>query len=81
MQNGTRGLTTLSRCGAAINQASRHAAQCPGVISRSGGTSPRQRSTAIGQRAREFVLPRFGVDRYVSTVAELYDRLLAGRAA
>lgn len=38
-------------------------------------------ATAIGQQAREFVLPRFGVDNYVSTVVGLYDRLLAGRAA
>lgn len=39
------------------------------------------RAAAIARAAREFVLPRFGVDSYVSTVAGLYDRLLAERAA
>jgi glycosyltransferase involved in cell wall biosynthesis len=31
----------------------------------------------IGEDARASVLPRFGVDRYVDSVAALYDRLLA----
>src|SRR5437899_10756867 len=34
----------------ARGQARTHAARWPGLISRSSGTSPRQRSTAIGQR-------------------------------
>ncbi len=38
-------------------------------------------AAAIGQAARQFVLPRFGVDTYISVVAGLYDRLLVGRAA
>jgi len=38
----------------------------------------RHRLAACG---RAFVLPRFGVDRYVSSIAALYDRLLAERAA
>jgi glycosyltransferase involved in cell wall biosynthesis len=37
----------------------------------------RARATRIGHAAREFVLPRFGVDGYVSSIAGLYDRLLA----
>jgi glycosyltransferase involved in cell wall biosynthesis len=39
------------------------------------------RAASVGQAAREFVLPRFGVDTYVNSVAGLYDRLLADRAA
>jgi glycosyltransferase involved in cell wall biosynthesis len=34
------------------------------------------RASAVGAAARKFVLPRFGVDSYVSSVAGLYDRLL-----
>jgi glycosyltransferase involved in cell wall biosynthesis len=41
----------------------------------------RPRAANIGKAAREFVLPRFGVDGYVSTVVGLYDRLLRERAA
>lgn len=33
----------------------------------------------LGQAARTFVRPRFGVDRYVSAVTGLYDRLLAAK--
>jgi glycosyltransferase involved in cell wall biosynthesis len=35
------------------------------------------RAAAVGEAAREFVLPRFGVDSYISSVVGLYDRLLA----
>jgi len=35
------------------------------------------RASAVGEAARVFVLPRFGVDSYVSSIAGLYDRLLA----
>jgi glycosyltransferase involved in cell wall biosynthesis len=35
----------------------------------------------IGQCARADVLPRFGVERYVSAVTELYDHLVAGSLA
>jgi len=31
----------------------------------------------LGQSARAFVLPRFGVDGYVASITSLYDRLLA----
>jgi len=40
--------------------------------------APRQR---LGTAAREYVLPRFGVDRYVTSVVALYDRLLGTRSA
>lgn len=33
----------------------------------------------LGSAGREFVRPRFGVDRYVASVTSLYDRLLAAR--
>jgi glycosyltransferase involved in cell wall biosynthesis len=33
----------------------------------------------LGQNARAFVLPRFGVDGYVDSVVSLYDRLLAAK--
>ena len=33
--------------------------------------------TRLGDAAREFVVPRFGVDGYVTSVTALYDRLLA----
>ena len=33
----------------------------------------------IGQAARAFVRPRFGVDGYVSSITSLYDRLLAAK--
>lgn len=33
----------------------------------------------LGQAARAFVRPRFGVDGYVQSVTALYDRLMAGR--
>ena len=32
----------------------------------------------LGAAAREYVLPRFGVDRYVASVVSTYDRLTAG---
>jgi glycosyltransferase involved in cell wall biosynthesis len=35
----------------------------------------------MGDEARASVLPRFGVDRYVESVASLYDRLLAQESA
>jgi glycosyltransferase involved in cell wall biosynthesis len=35
----------------------------------------------LAQAGRESVLPRFGVDRYVSSVTQLYDQLLAQVAA
>lgn len=34
---------------------------------------------SLGQQARDFVLPRFGFDRYVDSIATLYDRLLAAK--
>ena len=33
----------------------------------------------LGEAARAFVLPRFGVDGYVASIAALYDRLLAAK--
>ena len=33
----------------------------------------------LGAAAREFVLPRFGVDGYVASITALYDRLLAAK--
>ena len=33
----------------------------------------------LGQAARAFVLPRFGVDGYVDSIVNLYDRLLAAK--
>jgi glycosyltransferase involved in cell wall biosynthesis len=38
--------------------------------------SPDERQS-LGAAAREYVLPRFGVDRYVASVISVYDRLLA----
>jgi hypothetical protein len=35
----------------------------------------------MGQAARAFVRPRFGVDGYVRSVTALYDRLLAAKGA
>lgn len=37
----------------------------------------RDAGAGIGQAAREFVLPRFGVDQYVRSVSALYNRFLA----
>lgn len=34
---------------------------------------------SLGRRARDFVLPRFGFDRYIESIAGLYDRLLAAK--
>ncbi len=34
---------------------------------------------SLGQRARAFVRPRFGVDRYVASTTQLYERLLAAK--
>jgi hypothetical protein len=31
---------------------------------------------SLGERARAFVLPRFGFDHYVESMTSLYDRLL-----
>ena len=39
------------------------------------------RAARVGRAAREFVLPRFGVDEYINSVSGLYDRLLRERAA
>jgi hypothetical protein len=33
----------------------------------------------LGDAARRFVRPRFGVDGYVSSVTALYDRLLSAK--
>jgi glycosyltransferase involved in cell wall biosynthesis len=38
-------------------------------------------SALMGQAARAYVTPRFGVDGYVASVTSLYDRLLAGRSS
>jgi len=35
----------------------------------------------LGEAARAFVRPRFGVDGYVRSVTTLYDRLLASQGA
>ena len=43
-----------------------------------GDASGRSR---MGEAAREFVRPRFGVDGYVRSVTALYDRLLAAKGA
>jgi glycosyltransferase involved in cell wall biosynthesis len=42
--------------------------------------SPEERER-LGSAARASVLPRFGADRYVASIADLYDRLLAREAA
>jgi glycosyltransferase involved in cell wall biosynthesis len=34
---------------------------------------------ALGEAAKAFVLPRFGIARYVASVTSLYDRLLTGK--
>jgi glycosyltransferase involved in cell wall biosynthesis len=34
---------------------------------------------ALGAAAREYVLPRFGVERYVASVVSVYERLIAAR--
>jgi glycosyltransferase involved in cell wall biosynthesis len=34
---------------------------------------------SLGRHAREFVLPRFGFDRYIDSITALYDRLLAAK--
>lgn len=34
---------------------------------------------SLGERARAFVLPRFGVEKYVDSITGLYDRLLAAK--
>ena len=36
----------------------------------------RARTASIAAAARDFVLPRFGVDGYVNSIVDLYDRLL-----
>ena len=41
----------------------------------------RARAAVIGEAARTSVLPRFGVDGYVSSIVSLYDRLLAEHAS
>jgi glycosyltransferase involved in cell wall biosynthesis len=41
----------------------------------------RARTSKIAQAARDFVLPRFGVDAYIDSVVSLYDRLIDERAA
>ena len=33
----------------------------------------------LGEAAREYVRPRFGIDGYVASIAGLYDRLLAAK--
>jgi glycosyltransferase involved in cell wall biosynthesis len=33
----------------------------------------------LASAAREWVLPRFGIDAYVAAIAGLYDRLLAAK--
>ena len=40
-----------------------------------------RRALGLGAAARAFVLPRFGVDTYVSSITTLYERLLAKEAA
>ena len=39
----------------------------------------RQLRSRLGSAAKAFVLPRFGVDGYVASIATLYDRLLAAK--
>ena len=46
-----------------------------------GVFADRARAAAVGEAARRSVLPRFGVDGYVSSIVSLYDRLLAERAS
>ena len=36
-------------------------------------------AAAIGQAARAFVLPRFGIDQYVRSVSAVYDRFLIAK--
>ena len=42
--------------------------------------SPQERER-LGRAARASVLPRFGADRYIASIVDLYDRLLAREAA
>jgi len=39
----------------------------------------RDMRTRLGDQARRFVIPRFGVDGYVNAIVSLYDRLLAAK--
>jgi len=41
--------------------------------------SDKTSSVAMGEAARAYVRPRFGVDGYMSSITALYDRLLAAR--
>jgi glycosyltransferase involved in cell wall biosynthesis len=36
----------------------------------------RERASRVGKAARDYVLPRFGVERYVDSVVGLYDELV-----
>jgi len=39
----------------------------------------RQLRARLGAAAKAFVLPRFGIDGYVASIATLYDHLLAAK--
>ena len=50
------------------------AASLAGALARLAGSAETRQ--ALGTAAREYVLPRFGVDRYVASVVSVYERLL-----
>jgi glycosyltransferase involved in cell wall biosynthesis len=53
------------------------AAQFGAALSRA--VHERDTSAAMGRAARQFVLPRFGVDQYVNSVSALYHRFLTAK--
>jgi glycosyltransferase involved in cell wall biosynthesis len=66
VQDGRTGLLVPPGDAAALGRA----------LARLVGSADERRS--LGEAAREYVLPRFGVDRYVASVVSTYDRLTAG---
>ena len=48
-----------------------------GALARLVGSAGERQT--LGAAAREYVLPRFGVERYVASVVSVYERLLAAR--
>jgi glycosyltransferase involved in cell wall biosynthesis len=65
VQHDVSGLLVEAGNSAALGQAMARLVADPGL------------RRTLGQHARDFVLPRFGFDRYVESITSLYDRLLA----